>query len=135
MKQSAPLMAILALAGCAASTAQAPQGEDQAEVAARIAGATFGRVPGQPVSCINVADVRVSRALSSQLILFEAADGRQWVNRASACAGLSYNRAVRLQNPTAQLCRGHQVQVTDPAGRTVYGTCTVGDFLTFVPRR
>jgi len=135
MNRGAALLAILTLAGCAAGTAQSPQGEDQAEVAARIAGATFGRVPGQPVSCINVADVRVSRALSSQLILFEAADGRQWVNRASACTGLSYNRAVRLQNPTAQLCRGQSVQVTDAGGGTVHGTCTVGDFLTFVPRR
>jgi len=134
MLNSAALVAAVALGGCAAGAGQRQQGENAGEVSARLAGATYGRVPGQPVSCINVADVRVSRALSGELILFEAADGRQWVNRASSCTGLSYNRAVRLQNPTAQLCRGHTVQVTNAAGTAVYGSCTVGEFLTFVPR-
>jgi hypothetical protein len=108
------------------------QPDERAEMAARLAGATYGRTPGQPASCVNVADLRSNRALGTELILFEGQDGRQWVNRVQGCRPLSYNRIVRLTSPVARLCRGDQVEVM--GGSTVLGRCAIGDFLTYVPR-
>jgi hypothetical protein len=109
--------------------------DERAEMAARLAGATFGRTPGQPTSCVDVADLRSNRALGAELILFDGADGRQWVNRVQNCPALRYNRTVRLTAPVARLCRGGQVEVMDAGGATALGRCAVGDFLSYVPRQ
>ena len=127
----------LAFAGCsttpAASTQKGP--DETAELSARLSGATFGRVPGPPVSCVTLAEVRGNRALGRELILFEGTSGRQWVNRVGNCPGLDYGRTLRVNAPSGRLCRGDAVQVMDPGSQAVLGSCTMGDFLTFVPRR
>lgn len=132
-----PLVIILALAasGCATGGAAAPEGRDEtAELSARLAGATFGRVPGPPVSCITLAEVRGNRALGSELVLFEGNDGRQWVNRVGSCPGLNYGRELRIASATGRLCRGDTAQTVDPRTGQAVGGCTMGDFLTYVPR-
>jgi len=132
------LTCTLALAGCATSpagtagTATAP--DETAELSARLAGATFGRVPSQPVSCVTLTELRGNRALGRELILFEGTGGRQWVTRARDCRGLDYGRTLRINAPSGQLCRGDAAQVLDSQSNAVLGSCTMGDFLAYVPR-
>jgi len=136
MRAAALGAGVLVLAACATVGGGAEAtGENQGEVAARLAGATFGRVPGQPVSCVTVAELTRNRALGSELVLFEAQGGRLYANRIQNCPALAYERSVRLAAPTARLCRGEKVEVLDKAGAAVLGTCAVGDFLTYEPRR
>ncbi len=133
------LFLLAALAGCAAGggagAGPATQRDETAEMSARLAGATFGRVPGQPVSCIPLTEVSGNRALGPELVLFDGDNRRQWVSRVQNCAGLRYGRALRVISPTGRLCRGDTVQLFDPRTNTASGRCTMGDFLTYEPRR
>jgi hypothetical protein len=128
------LLAIAAaLAGCAAGTASAPADEEGAELSARLAGATFGRVPGPPVSCVEVSQLSANRALGRSLLLFEGVGGRLYANRTAACPALRYGHSIRLKSVTARLCRGQAVEILDTRGALVPGACTIGDFLTYQP--
>ena len=140
----APVLAV-ALAACgggprrlsssASQTSEHQREPDEAsEMAARLAGATFGRVPGQPVSCVDVSQISSNRALGRSLLLFEGVDGRQYANRVQNCPILRYGHSVRLKTVTARLCSGNEVEVLDPRGTAIPGNCSVGDFLTYVPR-
>lgn len=137
----------LALSGCAGpptgawrggvaptSDARGEAGGEAAELSGRLAGATYGRVPGPAVSCVEVVDLRSNRALGGGLLLFEGDGGRQWVNRVQNCPALGYGRSVRLAAPVARLCRGGAVEVVDRGSNAALGTCALGDFLTYVPR-
>jgi hypothetical protein len=134
VRSAIALITGLALAGCAAAGTNKAGGEDGAELSARLAGATFGRAPGQPVSCVEVAQLTGNRALGRPLLLFEARDGRLYANRVQSCPNLRYGYSVRLKTVSARLCRGHQVEILDTRGAVVPGTCTIGDFLTYEPR-
>jgi len=122
------------LAGCAARTASAPADAEGAELSARLAGATYGRAAGPPVSCVEVAQLTANRALGRSLLLFEGAEGRLYANRTAACPALRYGHSIRLKAVTARLCRGDAVEIVDARGGAVPGNCTIGDFLTYQPR-
>lgn len=136
MKLPSALAFALALCGCATASAPPPAaGGDDAELGARLAGATYGRVPGRPVSCVAVADLTANRALGRPLLLFYGSDGRLFANRVQSCPALRYGYSVRLKTVAAQLCRGSAVELLDARGDSVAGPCTIGDFLTYEPRR
>ncbi len=136
MKLLGPVLAIALLAGCAAGTGSTKggTGEDGAELAASLAGATFGRVPGQPVDCVEVSQLTGNRALGQSLLLFEGVEGRLYANRTQSCPALRYGHSVRLKTVTARLCSGNAVAIVDARGALVPGNCTIGRFLTYHPR-
>jgi hypothetical protein len=134
MKLLGPLSAIALLAGCAAGTGSTKGGEDGAELAASLAGATFGRVPGQPVNCVEVSQLTGNRALGQSLLLFEGVEGRLYANRTLSCPALRYGHSVRLKTVTARLCSGNAVDIVNARGAVVAGNCTIGRFLTYNPR-
>ena len=135
MKLFAVAAGLALLTGCAAGTSSQPSaGGDEAELSASLAGATFGRVPGQPVNCVEVAQLTANRALGSSLLLFEGQQGRLYANRTRSCPALRYGHSVRLKSVTARLCSGQAVDIVDARGALVPGACTIGPFLTYVPR-
>jgi len=127
--------ALSLLSGCAAATAtKASSGDDGAELSASLAGATFGRVPGQPVDCVEVSQLTGNRALGQSLLLFEGLEGRLYANRTLSCPALRHGHSVRLKTVTARLCSGNAVDIVDARGAVVAGNCTIGRFLTYHPR-
>ena len=137
-KLLAILPVLAALTGCAtgagSGAASAGADDQSGDLAASLAGATFGRVPGPPVSCVEVAELRANRALGPTLLLFEGADGRLYANRTQSCPALRQGHQVRLKTVTARLCRGNSVAIVTDRGAAVAGNCTIGDFLTYTPR-
>jgi hypothetical protein len=135
MKLLAVAAGLAVLTGCAAGTSsQSSAGGDEAELSASLAGATFGRVPGQPVDCVEVSQLTANRALGPSLLLFEGQEGRLYANRTQSCQGLAYGHSVRLKTVTARLCSGNAVDIVDSRGARVPGNCTIGRFLTYTPR-
>jgi len=141
MKAMALIPAFALLAGCAAGTGSAGAsgsagagGGEGAELAASLAGATFGRVPGQAVDCVEVSQLTGNRALGPSLLLFAGVEGRLYANRTQSCPALRQGHSVRLKTVTARLCGGNAVDIVDERGTLVRGKCTIGRFLTYQPR-
>lgn len=134
MKLFGPIAILATLTGCAAGTKAPATGDSAAELSARLAGATYGRVPGPPVNCVEVAELRANRALGASLLLFQGVEGRLYANRTQSCPALRYGHSIRLKTVTARLCSGQAVDIVTARGALVPGNCTLGAFLTYLPR-
>lgn len=127
MKRILPFLPLLLAAGC---TAQPPVAPSQSD-AARLVAALEGRTAGPPMSCVSQLNLRSSRSIGEAAILFDGPGGVIYVNRPPAGCPSLEGRTMVTRTSTTQLCRGDIVNVIDPASRTEYGSCSLGDFVPY----
>ena len=113
-------------AGCAADDPVETAADDEAKLAAQLAGY---EPDGPPVSCVNLRDLDGNKSAGETAIVFDGRGSRKWVNRpAAGCPSLEFGRTLRTRTSSSQLCRGDIATVFDPVAGIEYGGCGLGDF-------
>jgi uncharacterized protein DUF6491 len=113
-------------AGCATNEPVESAADDEAKLAAQLAGY---EPAGPPVACVNMRNLQGNKSAGEAAIIFDGIGGRKWVNRpAGGCPSLEFGRALRTRTSSTQLCRNDIATVFDPVSRTEYGGCGLGDF-------
>ena len=126
MRYSLLLASACLAAGCTADDGVETSANDEAKLAAQLAG--YEPV-GPPVSCVNLRDLHGNKSAGEAAIVFEGVGGRKWVNRpAGGCPSLEFGRALRTRTSSSQLCRNDIATVFDPVSGIEYGGCGLGDF-------
>jgi hypothetical protein len=120
------LAAACLAAGCAADDPVETAANDEAKLAAQLAGY---EPDGPPVHCVSMRDLDGNRSAGEAAIVFAGHGGRKWVNRpAGGCPSLEMGRALQTRTSSTQLCRGDIATVFDPVSGSQYGGCGLGDF-------
>jgi hypothetical protein len=129
-----PILKVLAasalvLAVSGAGVAASPKGE------ARLARMLEGRVPGKPVDCIYLPQIRSTQVISGTAIVYDA--GRTiFVNRPEGGARSLSSGDVLVTKPHAnQLCSVDIVRVFDQGTRFERGFVNLGDFVPYTKAR
>ncbi len=121
---------MLLLAGLAAGCAPQEPVEMSETAQARLAEALAGRTAGPATPCVSQRELRNSRTIGEDVMLFDGPGGVLYVNRPpGGCPSLEYGRTLVTRTTGSQLCRGDIVTVTDPVSGTQYGGCGLGDFV------
>jgi hypothetical protein len=123
---------LLPLAMVAASCAVAigdeagpPSAADEAAMSAALA----GRTAGEPVACVRRQDVRNSRGIGNNTILFDGPGNILYVNRtASSCPTIRPWHALRQRSIGSSMCSNDLIRVFDPQTGVEYGACSLGRF-------
>jgi hypothetical protein len=113
---------VLAVTGAVAAS---PKGE------ARLARMLEGRVPGKPVNCIYLPQIRSTQVISGTAIVYDA--GRTiFVNRPEGGARSLSSGDVLVTKPHAnQLCSVDIVRVFDQGTHFERGFVNLGDFVPY----
>jgi hypothetical protein len=121
------LSAVIGTALLATSTVAAPRLSPEAELADELK----GRVAGEPVSCINLSNVRSVRIVDRTAIIYDA--GRVlYVNRPrSGARSLDRWDTLVTRLHTNRLCRPEVVHLYDSASRFETGAVFLGDFIPY----
>lgn len=130
MIRTAALIICLSLLGAAtpslAKTRWAQGGEQQ------LAKLVADRVPGKPVNCIPLRDIRSSRVLDSTAIVYEGRGGRLYVNRPDVGAGsLRRDDILVTKTWSSQLCNLDSVRLLDWGSRFQRGFVGLGKFVPY----
>lgn len=131
-----PLAAAALVAGCMSgppsAQAEAAAADRQAAIDAELADALRGKVAGTPVSCINLRDIRSSRNIGEQTILYEMSSSLIYRNDPyGGCEGPDIGRTLITQIPSTRLCRGDIARVVDLQAGFESGSCSFGDFVPY----
>jgi hypothetical protein len=121
------LTAILSTALLATSAVAAPRLSPEAELADELK----GRVAGEPVSCINLSNIRSVRIVDRTAIIYDA--GRVlYVNRPrSGARSLDRWDTLVTRLHSSRLCRPEVVHLYDSASRFETGAVFLGDFIPY----
>ncbi|MDH4746004.1 MULTISPECIES: DUF6491 family protein [unclassified Sphingomonas] len=124
----APIIAaMLALAGCAASSEM--QASQQAEARNDLARALGDRVPGTPRDCISVSDSDGPQIIDDRTILYKPVGRTLWRNDlASSCPGLRPYTTLIVEVHGSQLCRNDRFRALDPGSSIPGAYCMFGKF-------
>jgi hypothetical protein len=130
MTRIAAFFAGMALLGVAtsslASNSLAERGEQQ------LAKMVADRVPGPPVSCIRLHDVRSSQVLDGTAIVYEGSRGRLYVNRPELGAETLRSDDILLTKTwTDELCNIDTVRLLDQGTRFERGFVGLGQFVPY----
>ncbi|HEY0011829.1 MAG TPA: hypothetical protein VGB79_03140 [Allosphingosinicella sp.] len=107
-----------------------------AEESAALSEALEGRTAGPPRSCIRLQDVRNTRSVARDTILFEAAGDVVYVNRArSSCPDIKSWHAIRHRTVGTNICANELIRVFDPNSDIEFGGCSLGEFVPWRRRR
>lgn len=113
----AMLLAAGWLAGCTTDENRTPRAE-QRWVA-----------DGPEVSCISRNSIRGTNIPDNRTINFEAGSRRMFANSLpNECPGLSFNRAIKINSRTSQLCSVDSITVITGGGGQRGATCPLGRF-------
>jgi hypothetical protein len=120
------------LGGIAAMVAVAPaEAAQRMSPEARLARALEGRVPGRPVDCINLRDVRSSSVINDTAILYRIGD-TIYVNRPRAGARALNQWDTQVQRPfNNRLCSVDTVNMVNLQSGTYSGTVFLGEFVPY----
>ena len=137
MRHLLPLIALPLAAACMsvppAPQAQAAAADRQAAIDAELAQELAGKVPGDPVSCINTSRIRSSKHIGDQTLLYEVSSKLVYRNDpVGGCNGLDFGRALITRTPSTQLCAGDIARVADLQTGMETGGCA---FSKWVPYR
>lgn len=127
-----PFATLAVLAGCAG----APSPSEEAAAARRaaraeteLADALKGKVAGKPVTCVNLRDIRSTKAIGDRTLIYEASARLVYRNDpVGGCPASGTGRTLVTRTPSTQLCRGDIVRVVDLTAGFDLGTCLLGDF-------
>jgi len=91
--------------------------------------ALTGRAEGEPRSCVRQQDVRNTRSVGGNTILFDGPGGIVYVNQASgSCPRIQPWHAIRHRTINNSICSGELIRVFDPQTGVEYGGCSLGEF-------
>lgn len=122
-----PLLLAGLLAAAAAAPAAAPREKGEAELQRTL----VGMVPGEPVDCVNLRNVRNSRIVDGTAIIYEVG-GTLYVNRPRAGRESLDNWDVLVtRTHSSRLCSIDVVQLYDPAARMQTGLVFLGPFVPY----
>jgi|TARA_R100000501_G_scaffold5804_1_gene12863 hypothetical protein len=114
-------IAILALAGCAAST---PSADSEPQDPRLTAAAT-----GEPINCVNLRDIDRTEPLDARNILFVMRGSRVYRNELpTSCPPSARDDAFSYRTPTGQICSGEILTFFEPANNFPTGSCALGQF-------
>jgi len=132
MRILVPFLALAVLGGCAGEPSpseQAAGARREAAASAELADALKGKVPGEPVSCINLRDIRSTKTIGDRTLLYEMSSKLVYRNDpAGGCPASAPGRTLVTRTPSTQLCRGDIVRVVDLTAGFDVGSCGLGDF-------
>lgn len=136
MKSAIPAVCIaIAMSLGAASTQAAPSKaltERQAKAETRLAKALEGRVPGEPVRCLRLTNIRSSQVYDRTAIVYEGLGGVLYVNRPrSGVQSLDRNDVLVTRTSTGDLCSIDIVSLWDPNSRMQSGFVGLGEFVPY----
>ena len=119
------------LAGCTMDDRPtAATADEAARAQAQLAQELRGRQAGEPQACVQLTQLRGSRGIGSDVVLFEGVGGRVYVNRPASGCRLRASETLVTRTPTGRLCSGDIAQVVDvPTGPV--GSCTLGAFVPY----
>jgi hypothetical protein len=121
-----PMLALLALAGCAGSYEPKPLTTKQM---AALDKALDGKVPGEKVSCINSQPQTSLRVISDSVLLYRVSSKLVYRNDLlGSCTGLSRGDTLVVRTFGSQYCRGDIAHAVDLTVGTLSGGCALGDF-------
>ena len=119
------------LAGCTMDDRpSAAAAAESARAEAQLADELRGRQPGPPQSCVQLTELRGNRGIGPDIVLFEGAGDRVYVNRPAGGCRLRTGETLVTRTPSSRLCRSDIVQVVNvPTGPV--GSCTLGEFVPY----
>jgi hypothetical protein len=98
---------------------------------AALANALRDRVAGEPVSCINLHNIRSSRIIDGTAILYDAGSVI-YVNRpANGAEELTQWDTMVTRTTTSQLCNVDTVTMIDRGSHSFSGVVFLGDFVPY----
>ncbi|WP_245653828.1 hypothetical protein [Novosphingobium rosa] len=89
------------------------------------------RVPGKPVSCINLMDATNTTIIDKTAIVYSAGAGVYYVNRPQWPEQLDDDSILVTKTWGSQLCRLDMVQLHDRSGGFWRGTVGLNDFVPY----
>lgn len=118
----------------AAACAGVPPQNPPVRTADSLAAALGNRIPGTPVTCINLHETRGSTLLPNEnAVLFETRGDSLYLNRFRAeCTNIRAGLALRTNTPAGRLCAGDIVEIFDPFGGFGHGACAMAEFIPYV---
>lgn len=123
-----PAMALLGGWAVQAAVQSSPSDREAARTASLLA----GRTAGEPVSCVNLRDLRGNSSTGDGGILFESNNGTVYVNRPpGGCPDLRSYRTLVTRTLGTRLCSGDIARVVDPTNGIEYGACGLGEFVPY----
>jgi len=112
-----------------ASPAQAASNPQAGE--AKLARALEGRVAGEPVDCVNLSQIRSSRIINGEAILYETAGGTVYVNRPEGRESLNDWDLLFTKPFMNRLCSIDTVEIYDSGARMWKGVVFLNEFVPY----
>lgn len=129
MKAIFPAFAAGLLIAAMPATAAAPAPDAKAE--AKLAKALAGRVPGKPVSCIQLHSIDSSEIFDHTAIVYHVG-GTLYVNRpTSGLASLTNDDILVLKTSLSQLCNVDVIHLIDRGSHMPDGFVGLGEFVPY----
>jgi len=137
MRVLLPLTSIILLAGCmtASVSAQpsAAAAERHAKDEVKLAKALEGKIAGEPVSCINLRNVRSTKSYGDATMLYVVSSRLVYRNDPPGGCPMRDDRTIITRTPTNMLCRGDIAQIKDLTSGFGFGGCSLGEFVPYRP--
>jgi hypothetical protein len=131
MKEQAMRNILPLLASAALLAAGSAQARERPTPEAEIAQALEGRIAGEPVSCVNLRNVRSTRIISDTAILYEAG-GTIYLNRPRAGADALNRWDTMVTRPFGtRLCNTDVVRMIDPSSHMLKGLVFLDEFVPY----
>ena len=129
MRIRSSLLAV-ALLGAAAHASPAND-TAQAKAEAEIAKILVGRVPGKPVSCVQLNQLGPSQTVDRTAIIY--GQGRTlYLNRLPhGCPGLTHFTFPVVNTSLSQLCSSDILTIVDQGSHMTMGSCGLGEFVPY----
>jgi hypothetical protein len=125
-----PSIFIGALLVLAAPVIAGETGKARAE--AKLAKALEGRVPGKPVRCLYLRDIRSSEIIDGTAILYRTNGNKLYVNRPEMGQNSLHRNDVLVTNThSSQLCSIDIVRLYDTGSRMQKGSVGLGEFVPY----
>jgi hypothetical protein len=119
------------LAGAVAIAAVPAQAGPRRSPEAQLQHELRGRVAGEPVSCVNLRNIRSSRVIDRTALIFDAG-GTIYVNRPRSGAETLSRWDAQVVRPFgSQLCSIDTIRMVDPVSGFFSGTVFLGEFVPY----
>jgi hypothetical protein len=127
-----PFLALATLGGCAGDPSpsqQAASARRDVADSAELADALKDKIPGKPVSCINLRDIRSTKTIGDKTLIYDVSSKLVYRNDpVGGCPASAPGRTLISRTPSNQLCRGDILRVVDLTAGFEAGSCGLGDF-------
>ncbi len=132
LKQTAAMMLLASLAGCAATGKRTPAALT-ARQSQELARALDGKTPGKPVSCVSrMLGTDGLHAVTDDLLIYRVNRDLVYRNNLNgSCTGISRGATLVLQPTNDQYCRNDIARSVDLTTGMPGPSCALGDFVPY----